>query len=111
MRGYVNTSDKKHRGVDIAAPIGTPIRAAADGTVIYSGSDIPGYGNMVIVDHGRGWATCYAHNSSNLVKMDQRVGAGQTIAKVGETGQATGPHCHFEVRHKYEAVDPMPLLP
>lgn len=111
MRGYVNTDDKKHRGVDIAAPTGTPIRAAADGAVIYSGSDIPGYGNMVIVDHGRGWATCYAHNSSNLVKMDQHVGAGQTIAKVGETGQATGPHCHFEVRYKYEAVDPMPLLP
>jgi murein DD-endopeptidase MepM/ murein hydrolase activator NlpD len=110
-RAYVNKSDQKHRGVDIAAPEGTAIRAAADGTVVYSGDDIPGYGRMVIVDHGRGWATCYAHNSRNLVKKDQRVGAGQVIAHVGDTGRATGPHCHFEVRHNYEAIDPMPLLP
>ncbi len=110
-RAYVNKSDQKHRGVDIAAPEGTAIRAAADGTVAYSGDDIPGYGQMVIVDHGRGWATCYAHNSRNLVKKDQRVGAGQVIAHVGDTGRATGPHCHFEIRHNYEAIDPMPLLP
>ena len=107
----MNNEKDKHRGVDIAAPKGTPIRAAADGTVIYSGDDIPGYGKMVIVDHGRGWATCYAHNSVNRVKQDSRVGAGQVIGEVGDTGRASGPHCHFEVRHNYESIDPMPLLP
>ena len=70
-----------------------------------------GYGNMVIVDHGKGWATCYAHNSRNLVRQNQKVHAGDVVARVGESGRATGPHLHFEVRRNYEAIDPMPLLP
>lgn len=110
-RGFVNTSDAKHLGLDIAAPNGTPIRAAADGVVVYSGDEIPGYGRMVILDHGSGWATCYAHNSANLVRANDRVRAGDLIARVGETGRATGPHLHFEVRRNQIAVDPLPLLP
>lgn len=110
-RGFVNTSDAKHLGLDIAAPNGTSVRAAADGMVVYSGDEIPGYGRMVILDHGNGWATCYAHNSANLVRAKDRVRVGDLIARVGETGRATGPHLHFEVRRNQIAVDPLPLLP
>ncbi len=111
MRGYVNNSEAKHRGVDIAAPEGTLIRASADGKVIYCGDDIPGYGNMVILEHGGGWATCYAHNSVNMARQDQQVRAGDAIARVGSTGRSSGPHCHFEIRRDYESIDPLPLLP
>jgi len=110
-RGFINKADAKHTGLDIAAPEGTLIRAAADGKVIYSGDDIPSYGKMVILDHGDGFATCYAHNSANLVRQNEKVRAGDPIARAGQTGRATGPHLHFEVRRNYESVDPLPHLP
>lgn len=106
-------SDPLHKGVAIAAPAGTIIRAAADGTVMYSGDEIPGYGRMAIIDHGNGWATCYAHAASLAVRTDQRVKAGDPVAKVGTTGggEIKVPHCHFQIRLNREAVNPLPLLP
>lgn len=100
----------RHDGIDIAAPEGTKIGAAADGVVIYSGVQ-RGYGNIVIVRHGGDLISLYAHNQRNLVKEGDEVKAGQPIATVGATGRATGPHCHFEVRRGTEPHDPLDFLP
>lgn len=86
-----------HSGIDIAAPNGTPVKAAAAGKVIYDGW-LRGYGRVVVLDHGRGYSTLYAHLSASLVKEDQVVRAGANIARVGKTGNTTGYHLHFEVR-------------
>ena len=86
-----------HSGIDIAAPNGTPVKAPAGGEVIYDGW-LRGYGRVVVLDHGRGYSTLYAHLSSSLVKEGQVVKEGATIAKVGKTGNTTGYHLHFEVR-------------
>ncbi len=87
---------RPHQGIDLAAPTGTPIQAAETGKVIYSGWK-QGYGNFVAVDHGHGMETHYAHCSKIVVHLGQRVAKGQLIAKVGNTGNSTGPHLHFEV--------------
>ena len=102
---------KPHEGIDMAAPIGTPVFAASAGTVIYSGDQVRGYGNMVVVKHGDDLVTVYAHNSVLLVRGGERVSAGQEIARVGDTGRSTGPHLHFEVRRKDAPQDPMQFLP
>ena len=86
-----------HSGIDIAAPLGTPVKAPAAGKVIYDGW-LRGYGRVVVLDHGRGYSTLYAHLSASLVKENQVVKAGAQIARVGKTGNTTGPHLHFEVR-------------
>jgi len=86
-----------HRGVDLRSPTGTPIRAAGGGTVTFQGWR-NGYGNTVVICHGNGYTTLYAHNSSNLVYVGQRVERGDIIARVGTTGRTTGAHVHFEVR-------------
>lgn len=88
---------RMHRGVDIAAPIGTPIIASADGVVIGAGWNSGGYGNLVELRHNNGWETIYAHTSKMLVKNGQRVKQGQVIALCGSTGDSTGPHLHFEI--------------
>ena len=98
-----------HSGIDIAAPAGTPIVAAASGQVVYAGS-MSGYGLIVVVQHAGGIATAYAHNSSNAVSVGQSVGQGQTIAAVGCTGHCFGDHVHFEVRVGGGPVDPMGYL-
>lgn len=100
----------RHDGIDISAPEGTPIEAAADGTVIYSGVQ-RGYGNIVILRHQGDLITIYAHNQRNLVREGQQVKAGEPVALVGATGRATGPHCHFEVRRGTTPHDPLNFLP
>jgi murein DD-endopeptidase MepM/ murein hydrolase activator NlpD len=100
---------RMHEGIDISASTGTPIWAAAAGTVIYAGW-LGGYGNLVVVDHGSGLATAYAHASAILVAVGQGVTQGETVALVGSTGHSTGPHLHFEVRVNGVAVDPLLYL-
>jgi murein DD-endopeptidase MepM/ murein hydrolase activator NlpD len=102
---------KPHEGIDLPAPIGTPVFAAADGRVVYSGSGIRGYGNLVVLKHAGDLLTVYAHNSVLLVSEGQPVRAGDRIALVGQSGQATGPHLHFEVRSGQIPRDPMSYLP
>ncbi len=97
--------DAHHAGMDIAAAKGSPIRAVRDGEVVFAG-ERSGYGRVAIVDHGDGLQTLYAHCDRLSVRQGQRVGAGQPIATVGETGRATGPHLHFEVRVDGRAVNP-----
>lgn len=98
-----------HDGIDLAAPLGTPVKTAAPGSVLYAGTQ-QGYGNIVIVEHDSGLVTLYAHNKDLRVKTGQKVRAGQVIATVGESGRTSGPHLHFEVRREGLAVDPMPYL-
>ncbi len=98
-----------HKGVDIAAPKGTPIKAYRSGLVTFSGWQ-RGYGNVVIMRHTDGTETRYAHASRRLVSKGDFVRGGSSIAQVGSTGRSTGNHVHFEVRRKGEAIDPMPYL-
>ena len=98
---------KNHHGLDIGAPKGTPIRAAAGGTVEFSGWGPRGYGLMIIIKHPGKLTTVYAHNSKNLVKKGKQVKRGQKIAKVGKTGRATGTHVHFEVRNDTHPQNPL----
>lgn len=100
---------RQHQGVDIAAGAGAPVRAAADG-VVRRASWYGGYGNAVIIDHGGGVSTLYGHNSALGVTVGERVRAGQQIAKVGSTGDSTGPHLHFEVEVSGKKIDPRPWL-
>lgn len=99
-----------HQGVDIAAPMGTAINAAAEGTVVFAG--VKGtYGNLVILSHADGFLTYYGHCSKLLVTPGQTVSQGEVIAAVGSTGRSTGPHCHFEVRYQGGHIDPLRYLP
>jgi len=97
---------RAHRGVDIAAPRGAPIQPVRPGTVAFAGEK-RGFGNVVVIDHGGGLQTTYAHCQRLLVQEGQRVGVGQSIATVGQTGRATGPHVHVEARLHGAAVDPV----
>lgn len=98
-----------HAGIDIGVPEGTPVHAADSGTIIESGW-ISGYGYTVIIDHGNGIQTLYAHNSSLIVSVGQAVAKGEVVAYSGQTGNVTGPHCHFEVRINGAPEDPMGYL-
>jgi murein DD-endopeptidase MepM/ murein hydrolase activator NlpD len=110
--GYGWRWGRMHRGIDVAAPVGTPIYAAAPGVIEFSGWNSGGYGNMVDIRHPDGSKTRYAHNSRNLVRVGQRVAQGQQIAEMGSTGYSTGPHVHFEI-HKPDSgtVNPIAFLP
>lgn len=105
----VRNTRQFHSGVDFSSPRGAPIQAVADGIVVFSGRR-NGYGNLVDIRHRDGIVTRYAHNSANLVREGELIRQGQTIATVGSTGTATGPHVHFEVIRNGRAVDPMPYL-
>jgi murein DD-endopeptidase MepM/ murein hydrolase activator NlpD len=108
---FGNRWGKPHEGIDMAAPIGTPVLAASAGSVIYSGDRVRGYGNMVVVKHPDELVTVYAHNSVLLVHEGDRVSVGQEIARVGDTGRSTAPHLHFEVRRRDTPLDPLQFLP
>ena len=100
---------RMHKGIDIKAPEGTPVRASEDGVVIFSGF-LRGYGNVIIIKHEGNYFTVYAHNKYNIVKEGEFVRKGQTIAKVGRTGNATTPHLHFEIRRKTKPLNPLVFL-
>jgi len=108
-RDPINGRPRFHKGIDIAAPSGTPIQAAAAGRVVFSGRN-KGYGNMVMLEHADGRRTLYAHAEALYVKVGATVAAGQTIAAVGSTGHSTGPHVHFEIRVGDQAVNPLKNL-
>ena len=109
-RGFGVKQGQRHDGIDLSAPEGTLVRAAASGEVIYTGNQ-SGYGTIVILRHPGSLITLYAHNSAVLVKDGDRVESGTPIAKVGQTGRTTGPHLHFEVREGTRPRDPLPYLP
>jgi len=102
---------KMHKGLDIAADVGEPVYAIADGEVIYAGDGLRGYGNVVIVRHDRTMSSLYAHNSELKVKQGDRVTQGTLVALLGSTGHSTGPHVHFEIREGDAAVNPHTVLP
>jgi murein DD-endopeptidase MepM/ murein hydrolase activator NlpD len=106
MRGW---SPDLHKGVDVSADEGTPVKAMQGGTVVRAG-EMPGYGLAVILQHGRSVRTVYGHLSRVAVKSGARVRGGQLIGNVGHTGNATGPHLHFEVWRWNQPDDPVPLL-
>ncbi len=102
---------RRHDGIDIGAPEGTEIRAAANGTVMYAGNQQTGYGNLIIISHANDMITVYAHNQKNLVKEKNEVKRGQVIGLVGRTGRSTGPHLHFEIRKRTKPRNPLFFLP
>lgn len=97
----------RHQGVDILGAHGSRVVASSSGRVVYSGDSMRGYGKTVIVDHGGGFRSLYAHNSRLLVHEGQRVKRGQAIARVGQSGNANSDHCHFEIRKNDKAIDPL----
>lgn len=99
-----------HGGVDFAVPIGTPVKAPADGVVVDIGEDLAGYGTFILLEHQDGSRTLYAHLSEVRVLEGQNVGAGETIALSGNSGKSSGPHLHFEYRLANMPVDPSPFL-
>jgi murein DD-endopeptidase MepM/ murein hydrolase activator NlpD len=103
-------SELMHNGVDMAAPRGTIVRAAADGIVAYADDGVRNMGNFVVLVHANGWVTAYAHNSEMMVQPGDRVHRGDRIALVGMTGLAHGPHVHFEMYVRGHAVDPAALF-
>jgi murein DD-endopeptidase MepM/ murein hydrolase activator NlpD len=101
---------RPHDGIDLAAPEGTPVRAACDGAVVYAGNRLRGYGNLVILQHAGQLVTVYAHNQALLVREGESVLRGAEIARSGATGHVTAPHVHFEVRQDGRARDPLEYL-
>jgi murein DD-endopeptidase MepM/ murein hydrolase activator NlpD len=108
---YGPRKGKMHKGMDIAADTGEPVYAVADGTVIYSGNGLSGYGNLIIVRHDQQMTSLYAHNSELKVREGEHVTKGSLIALLGNTGRSTGPHVHFEVRQGDAPVNPRAILP
>ena len=102
---------RRHDGIDIAADAGDLVYASAPGEVIYAGSGLRGYGNVVIVRHDERTTSLYAHNSTLRVKKGELVSGGDLLATVGSTGHSTGPHVHFEVRREKKALNPRKILP
>lgn len=106
---YGRRRGRMHAGIDLRAPLGTPIYASASGKVVFSGYN-RGYGHLIVIDHGQGIETAYAHNNRNIAKKGQRVKQGQVVATVGRSGNATGYHVHFEFRRNGRTVNPIRLL-
>jgi murein DD-endopeptidase MepM/ murein hydrolase activator NlpD len=116
VRGRVITgfgpkpTGQQNDGINLAVPEGTPIKAAEDGVVAYSGSELKGYGNLVLVRHSNGYVTAYAHASELMVKRGDTIKRGQVIGKSGQTGNVSSPQLHFEIRKGASPVDPMQFL-
>lgn len=102
---------RRHDGIDISALGSTPVRAADGGKVVYSDDKMRGYGNLIIIEHQDHFFTIYAHNEENVVKEEVVIKRGDIIARVGKTGNATGPHLHFEIRKGSNPLDPLLFLP
>ena len=99
-----------HPGIDLAGPIGTPVYATADGTVLRAGWNSGGYGNLIEVEHGRGITTRFGHLSAILIHPGDKITRGQLIGRMGSTGRSTGSHLHYEVRIDGRAVNPIPFM-
>lgn len=109
-RGFKPSSDPDHQGVDLRGKRGSPILAAHEGMVIYTGRDFRGYGNMVLIEYNKQWATLYGHLNEILVDEGRIVRPGDPIGTMGATGRASGVHLHFELIREREPIDPLPLL-
>jgi murein DD-endopeptidase MepM/ murein hydrolase activator NlpD len=111
ISGFGGTGDGIHNdGIDIAAARGAPVRCAGNGTVVYAGRHLRGYGNLVLVRHPDGWVTAYAHMQKLLVSKGQQIAQGDTIGTVGSTGSVADDQLHFEIRRGTEALDPVKYL-
>ncbi|HUD29836.1 MAG TPA: M23 family metallopeptidase [Novosphingobium sp.] len=110
-RGYDAGGSDYHDGLDIKAPKGTMVRAAAPGTVTFAGKEADQFGNLVVLDHGGGWFTAYGFLSRVTVKEGAKVATGERVGLVGDTGKAKGSELHFEVRRDGKPVDPLGELP
>jgi murein DD-endopeptidase MepM/ murein hydrolase activator NlpD len=111
ITGYgAKTNGKSNDGINLAVPEGTPVKAAEDGVVAYSGNELKGYGNLVLVRHSNGYVTAYAHASELLVKRGDTIKRGQIIAKSGQSGEVGSPQLHFEIRKGSNPVDPLQFL-
>ncbi|MET0432449.1 MAG: peptidoglycan DD-metalloendopeptidase family protein [Hyphomicrobium sp.] len=111
IAGFGSRPDGTHNdGINLQVPLGTEVHAAESGVVAYSGSELKGYGNLVLLRHDNGWVTAYAHNDELLVKRGDKVNRGQVIAKAGKTGSVDQPQLHFELRQGSKPVDPTPYL-
>jgi murein DD-endopeptidase MepM/ murein hydrolase activator NlpD len=104
------TNGKQNDGINVAVPEGTPVKAAEDGVVAYSGNELKGYGNLILVRHANGYVTAYAHASELMVKRGDAIKRGQIIAKSGQSGEVGSPQLHFEIRKGSSPVDPLQFL-
>jgi murein DD-endopeptidase MepM/ murein hydrolase activator NlpD len=104
------TNGKANEGINLSVPEGTPVRAAEDGVVGYSGNEVKSFGNLVLVRHSNGYVTAYAHASEVLVKRGDAIKRGQIIAKSGQSGEVGSPQLHFEIRKGSSPVDPLQFL-
>jgi murein DD-endopeptidase MepM/ murein hydrolase activator NlpD len=113
----VKDLDRRNDGVDIKAPLGAPVHAAASGDVVYAGDQVPGFGNLVLIKHADGWVTAYAYLARITVKMRQSVAQDEQIGEVGQSGGVTEPQLHFEIRYaptpaqRAKPIDPQLVLP
>ncbi|MCX7979184.1 MAG: M23 family metallopeptidase [Bdellovibrionaceae bacterium] len=110
-RGFLPRARRPHLGIDLASQKGSGIFSSHRGVVIYCGRDFRGFGRMVLIEDGYGYATLYAHLERILVSEGQRVSQGEVIGTMGRTGRATGVHLHFEVRQSKKPIDPLTVLP
>ncbi|RMF07366.1 MAG: M23 family metallopeptidase, partial [Alphaproteobacteria bacterium] len=111
ISGFGAKPNGKHNdGINVAVPLGTPVKAAENGVVAYAGSELEGYGNLVLIRHANNWVTAYAHNDRILVKRGDEVRRGQIIGKAGKTGSVSQPQLHFELRKGSQPVNPLKYM-
>lgn len=110
-RGFLPRRGRSHWGIDLAGPKGTPILSSQKGMVIYAGREFRGFGKMILIEGGEGWATLYAHLDRIMVNEGQKIQQGDVIGLMGRTGRASGNHLHFEIRRNKGPVDPLLYLP